>query len=113
MARVKKRAIEVDPVKASILGPDTMVFTDEVIGDQPVLVIEQAPANFEDLELAKRRARDLEIHRRWLAVGGDDPAGRRASPPTKGSVCSYCGATDQVLASVQASGPWRCAWGCA
>jgi hypothetical protein len=104
----RKRAADVSAEKAAILGPETFVPT----SDEPVLRLEPVPYNWAELEAAARRVRNQEIHERWQAVGGGDPAGRRPSPPTKGSVCSYCGATDQVLASAQASGPWRCAYGC-
>lgn len=111
MPRKMVRAADVSPEKAGVLGPDVMIFTDEIAGDEPVLRIEPVPDNYVDLELAERRARDKASHERWMAIGGD-PAGRRPSPPLKGSTCSRCGATGQVLASVQASGPWWCAFGC-
>ena len=111
MARVRKPAADVSPEKAAVLGPNVMVWTDEVVGDEPVLRIEQAPDDFEDVELAKRRARDAEVHEAWLKVGGDGSMPRPATP-LKGSLCSFCGAADRVLSSPGASGPWRCAWGC-
>lgn len=111
MARVRKPAAEVSAETAAVLGPNVMVWTDEVAGDEPVLQIEQAPHNFADLELARRRAADAKVAEAWRNVGGLAPS--RPATPLRGSVCAYCGSTTSVLASAQASGPFSCAFGCA
>ncbi len=110
MARVRKRAADVSPEVASVLGLDTMVFTETMVGDEPALVIEQAPDNFADLELAKRRAADEKIAEAWRNVGGLAPT--RPATPLRGSRCDSCGSTSSVLFSRQASGPFTCAFGC-
>ena len=110
MARKRVRAAEVSAEKAAVLGPDTMVFTDEMVGDEPVLVLEQAPANWVEIETAKRRAADAVRAEAWANVGGMGPS--RAATPLRGSRCERCGSTSSLLASVQSSGPYMCALGC-
>jgi hypothetical protein len=110
MARVRKRAADISLEKAAVLGPNVMVRTDEGAGDEQVLRIEQSPDNYEDLELAKRRAADAKIAEAWRSVGGLGPS--RPATPLRGSLCAHCGSTTSVLGSAGASGPYTCAFGC-
>jgi hypothetical protein len=106
-----RKAKDVDPANAAVLGDDVIV-----LGagdrDEPVLVIEaEDPSVSVAREMAAREAANQRAAAAWARVGTFDDA-ERPPTPARGSKCDLCGATDQVLGSQQASGPYYCAFGC-